>query len=401
LAQTKEDENQKDAENERTSILFGTSLGFEDDFLMHCVNMEHDHQDQVISELNSFAKNTIIDKFFTIEDHEADISKDIKVTDSGKVCQVNFSAAKDLSEHEQSLCSKGNDMTEGGIDNTVKYIHTEKEEDLNKQDIDLKIEDVLDENCWEVILQGSNDRDASHKSQKFSEVYTHLIANNSEEVDNSEDNQKNVPVFDLKCEKGKVTHKEQVIHEEIGIKEEFTTVEELTIPFSQAIPGNFKLQHDLITSFNLSNFSEEQGSENLTRKSSTSDDTSYDEDDIINTFVNIENNAKLIQNWENQQSAKKSCFVTINKDLQIVENIAESVLKSPDIHISGTDLAEAVKGEPLAALDMFINTELEDVKEIKQGLNILSYALTSPGLVRSMIYFFFCLLCILVFICNI
>jgi hypothetical protein len=391
LAQTKEDENQKDAENERMSNLYGTSLGFEDDFLMHCVNMEQDHQDQVLSELNSFAKNVIIDKFFTIEDYEADISKDIKVTDSGKVCQVNFKAAKDLSEHEQSLCSKGNDMPEGCIDNTVKYTHTEKEElreDLKKQDIDLKIEDVLDENCWEVILQESNERDNSYQSQKNCEVNTHLMANNCDEADNSEDNQKNVPVFDLKCEKGKVTHKEQVIHEEIGIKEEFTTVEELTIPLSQAIPGHFKLQRNLITSFYLSNFSEEQGSENLTRKSSTSDDTSYDEDDIINTFVNIENNAKLIQNWENQQSAKKSCFVTINKDLQIVENIAESVLKSPDIHISGTDLAEAVKGEPLAALDMFINTELEDVKEIKQGLNILSYALTSPGLVRSMIYFF-------------
>jgi hypothetical protein len=160
------------------------------------------------------------------------------------------------------------------------------------------------------------------------------------------------------------------------------TAEELTIPFSKAAPGQFKLQHEIIASFHLSNCSEEQEKENLTRKSSTSDDTSYDEEDIINTFVNIENNAKLIQNWENLQSAKKSCFVTINEDLQIVENISESIPKSPEIHIDGTDLAEVVKGEPLAALDMFINTELEDVKEIKQGLNILSYALTSPGIVR-------------------
>ena len=72
------------------------------------------------------------------------------------------------------------------------------------------------------------------------------------------------------------------------------------------------------------------------------------------------------------------------EDLQIVENMAESVAtKSPDVLVVGADLAEAVKGgEPLAALDMFINTELEDVKEIKEGLSILSYTLTSPGLVR-------------------
>ena len=123
--------------------------------------------------------------------------------------------------------------------------------------------------------------------------------------------------------------------------------------------------------------------------SSSSEDTSYVEEDILETFVNIEHNGQLIQNWEKQQQQaemkkKKSCFVTISEDLQIVENMAESVAtKSPDVLVVGADLAEAVKGgEPLAALDMFINTELEDVKEIKEGLSILSYTLTSPGLVR-------------------
>jgi hypothetical protein len=93
----------------------------------------------------------------------------------------------------------------------------------------------------------------------------------------------------------------------------------------------------------------------------------------------------LIQDWEKKQAIKKSCFVTISDDLHIVENITDVIAKSPEIDV-GLDLVEVGKGESMTALDMFINTELADVQEIKQGLSILSKALTSPGLVRYHIY---------------
>ena len=266
----------------------------------------------------------------------------------------------------------------------------------------MRIEDLLEETCWEIILRESStvveelcqQKDSDHENSKEENSQVNKSALGEVEICAEEDHpreeleSKEEEVEEIGIEldpKEELEPKEEEV-EEIGIELELATEEKLTITFSQAMPGHLKLGNDAITSFYLSHCSTEQEEEKM---SSSSEDTSYVEEDILETFVNIEHNGQLIQNWEKQQQQaemkkKKSCFVTISEDLQIVENMAESVAtKSPDVLVVGADLAEAVKGgEPLAALDMFINTELEDVKEIKEGLSILSYTLTSPGLVR-------------------
>jgi hypothetical protein len=459
-----------------------TILGFDDDFIMDCIRREEEDQKRVLSELNNFAKDHIIDKFFIIDDlqdqplrkdssshcreakpaqrreslkkdssvcfskeyvdsleseqfwkgaenpQDASIKTQLLPTGQNPVCselvneEMPFDVQKKVSSTivnhiskeihtliinqeplilDETVSKESEDLTANCIalsdklQGFIPFMSTEEEsankcnviiehvEDLVAEDRDVLIEDVLDASCWDDLLRDfneHNDSDDDSENIEKDETSSKYVSKKAKVKEQRQKKDENIM---------KKTISEENIAadliEEIGIELNLASEEQLIIKFSQEIPSKLNLKDDAITSFYLSHCSNEEDNKKFARSGSTSEDSSYIEDDVISTFVKIENNAQLIQDWEKKQSFKKSCFVTISEDLHIVENITDGMAKSPEIDVD-LDLVEVGKGESMTALDMFINTELADVQEIKQGLSILSKALTSPGLVRYHIY---------------
>ena len=371
---------------------------------MECVKREDEEQEHGLTEINSFAKDHIIDRFFIIEgmqnqleENELSDNEHKTFEKAAKDCianideypdqlQIKESQDREISEDFEKSCFKVmHNSFQEGTSNEQPYVENDDceariEEEKSSLDSVVKIEDILDASCWEELIRDYVEDSEEIKEEKEDDDDERLMQVAEQAMEstlNYEEHQikDGMNIFEYEDSIGKNQN------DEVSIQLELASEEKLTIKLSQEVPPNFKLGGDAITTFYLSHCQSEEEDEKITRSSASSENTSFVEEDIIETFVRIENNGQLIQDWEKQQELKKSCFVTISEDLQIVENITDSMAKSPDVD-AVCDLVESVKAEPMTALDLFINTELADVQEIKQGLNILSFALTSPGLVR-------------------